>query len=175
MKPSARFFVHSVSCFTPAFSKDNAGAYVETFGIYSDAVSSCVQPAVSKVVELYARRNEIITHSIFVRHQSDYEAIQIQDLIGYGNRYYRVMGRRNSDELNQVFRLDVKEYLGDPTIEEVEEEEPLPLVQDFKLFSWGKKVWADWEPSELQTQVQKSVNGGAFETLPLVEAGENEI
>lgn len=115
-KPSAKLFVHTADCYHVTNTKDNSGGKVETFSsAYANDARCFVQPAVSKVMELYAKRNEEVTHSIFIQSQTVYDAIKKDDLIVFNLRNYRVMGRRNSDELNRVFRADVKEFFGDIT------------------------------------------------------------
>lgn len=38
------------------------------------------------------------------------------------------------------------------------EDEDVPNVEDFMLFSWGSEVWAAWEPNEYQTEVEYLVD-----------------
>lgn len=99
------YLPHTVSHYSVSWSKDTSGAKVPTYTL-SGTFPAFVQPAASKVVDVYKQLNETINYSIYLDSASRYAAVGIGDRLVYSGSNMNVRGKLNPCELDKVFRID---------------------------------------------------------------------
>jgi len=102
--------IHRADFYTSTVTKVG-GAIEKTYSLAHEEVPCMVQPALSELIEEYGRRDEIISHSIFLIVKPPFDAIGVEDRIVYDSVNYEIVGKKNLINLNRVFRIDVKEAI----------------------------------------------------------------
>lgn len=109
-----RLLIHRFDLFAATVSQDSAGStelsYPTTATVRN--VACHVQPATSKVIEDYARREERVSGSIFLADSATYERVNVNDRIRANGFNYLVRGKYDMESpltRIRVFRIDVDE------------------------------------------------------------------
>lgn len=86
--------------------RDPSGGRRQVWATLASAVPCWRQPASSAVRELYARRNLIVTHAIYVAQDL---ALRESDRIFIGSAYHTVLGVTDEGGLSKLWRIDAQE------------------------------------------------------------------
>lgn len=106
--PAGNCFPFTVSIERKTTDVDAALGQISTYTPVYSYIAASVQPASTTIIDIYSRRNLEVTHMVYTGKAI---AVQIGDLVVFGNRQFYVMGFRNLLENGRLYEMTCREIM----------------------------------------------------------------